>query len=70
MKLTSKQLLALRRLYGENKLNITKLTKELNVSRGTLSKALNNDDANLKQTTVTKINNWIIDQYTPIKVSR
>lgn len=70
MKLTSKQLLALRRLYGENKLNITKLAKELNVSRGTLSKALNNDDANLKQTTVTKINNWIIDQYTPIKVSR
>ena len=65
MKLTTKQLLALRRLYGENKLNITKLSNELHVSRGTLSKALKKDDANLNRTTVNKINNWIIDQYTP-----
>ena len=65
MRLTNKQVLALRRLRGEKNLTITELAKELDINIYTAKKALVNVNANLNPTTVNKINNWIIDQYTP-----
>lgn len=65
MKLTNKQLIALRRLKGERNISSTQLAIELKISIPTVQKALNSKNANLNPTTVNKINNWIIDQYTP-----
>lgn len=69
MKLSNKQAIALRRLRGEKNLTITELAKELGVNVYTAKKALVTDNANFNPTTVNKINNWIIDQYTPITVN-
>lgn len=65
MKLTYKQFIAFRRIRGEKNLSITQLANELQISRPTITRALKNKNANLTSTTVNKINNWIIDQYTP-----
>lgn len=66
MKLTTKQILALKRKRGERNLTIDELANEVGISRFTVSRILHNDSQNLTSTTVKKVNNWIIDQYTTI----
>ena len=66
MKLTTKQILALKRKRGERNLTIDELANEVGTSRFTISRILHNDSQNLTSTTVKKVNDWIIDQYTTI----
>lgn len=66
MKLTTKQILALKRKRGEKNLTIDELANEVGTSRFTISRILHNDSQNLTSTTVKKVNDWIIDQYITI----
>ena len=66
MKLTTKQILALKRKRGERNLTIDDLANEVGTSRFTISRILHNNSQNLTSTTVKKVNDWIIDQYTTI----
>ena len=66
MKLTTKQILALKRKRGERNLTIDELANEVGISRFTVSRILHNDSQNLTSTTVKKVNDWIIVQYTTI----
>lgn len=66
LKLTTKQILALKRKRGERNLTIDELANEVGISRFTVSRILHNDSQNLTSTTVKKVNDWIIDQYTTI----
>lgn len=67
MKLTTNQVLALKRKQGERRLTINHLADEIGVSRATISRIVNNGSKNLTPTTVKKVNDWIIDQYTTLK---
>lgn len=67
MKLTSKQILALKRKQGERSLTNIALASEIGVSRYTIGRIINDDNHNLTPTTAKKVNDWIIDQYTTIK---
>lgn len=66
LKLSSKQILALKRKRGERNLTIDELANEVGTSRFTISRILHNNSQNLTSTTVKKVNDWIIDQYTTI----
>ena len=66
MKLSSEQILALKRKRGERNLTIDELANEVGTSRFTISRILHNNSQNLTSTTVKKVNDWIIDQYTTI----
>ena len=66
MKLSSKQVLALKRKRGERNLTIDELANEVGTSRYTISRILHNDSQNLTSTTVKKVNDWIIDQYVTV----
>lgn len=66
MKLSSKQILALKRKRGERNLTIDELANEVGTSRYTISRILHNSSQNLTSTTVKKINDWIIDQYVTV----
>ena len=66
MKLSPKQILALKRKRGERNLTIDELANEVGTSRFTISRILHNNSQNLTSTTVKKVNDWIIDQYTTI----
>lgn len=66
MQLSSKQVIALKRKRGERNLTIDELANEVGTSRFTISRILHNSSQNLTSTTVKKINDWIIDQYTTI----
>ncbi|WP_089147077.1 helix-turn-helix domain-containing protein [Lactobacillus crispatus] len=66
MKLSSQQVIALKRKRGERNLTIDELANEVGISRFTVSRILHNDSQNLTSTTVKKVNDWIIDQYTTI----
>ncbi len=67
MKLSSQQLIALKRKRGEKNLTICELANEIGVSRFTVGRIINNDEQNLTSSTVKKVNDWLIDQYTTIK---
>lgn len=66
LKLTDKQVIALKRKRGEKNLTINDLANQIGVSRFTVSRILHNDSQNLTSTTVKKVNDWIIDEYTTI----
>ena len=66
LKLSSKQILALKRKRGERNLTIDELANEVGTSRYTISRILHNSSQNLTSTTVKKINDWIIDQYVTV----
>lgn len=66
LQLSKKQILALKRKRGERSLTIDELADEVGTSRFTISRILHNDSRNLAPTTVKKVNDWIIDQYTTI----
>ena len=66
MKLSSKQVLALKRKRGERNLTIDELANEVGTIRFTISRILHNDSQNLTSTTVKKFNDWIIDQYVTV----
>ena len=66
LKLSSQQVIALKRKRGEKDLTIDELANEIGVSRFTVSRILHNSSQNLTSNTVKKVNDWIIDQYTTI----
>lgn len=63
MKITSAQLLALKRKKGELGLTWDTISKETGVSRRTLYSIVNGS-TNVHSLTFNRINDWIIDQYT------
>lgn len=66
MQLSQKQVLALKRKKGERNLTIDQLASEIGVSRFTISRIITNSKQNLTRTTVKKVNDWLIDEYTTI----
>ncbi|MGQ5709472.1 XRE family transcriptional regulator [Lactobacillus sp. PSON] len=64
MQLNQKHVLAIKRKRGELNLNIANLAKQVGVSRYTMTRVINHSDDNFTSTTVKKLNNWLIDQYT------
>ena len=66
LKLSSQQVIALKRKRGERNLTIDELANEVGISRFTVSRILHNSSQNLTSNTVKKVNDWIIDQYTTI----
>ena len=66
MQLSQKQVLALKRKKGERNLTIDRLASEIGVSRFTISRIITNSKQKLTRTTVKKVNDWLIDEYTTI----
>ena len=66
MQLSQKQVLALKRKKVERNLTIDRLASEIGVSRFTISRIITNSKQNLTRTTVKKVNDWLIDEYTTI----
>lgn len=64
MKLTEKQIIALKRKRGELDLSITDLAKETKVSQWTLRNIFKHGHRNVNKETFEKLNNWIIKTYT------
>ena len=62
MKLTEKQLRLLRRRKGELNISINTLAGLVGISRWTMAKIIN-FNANVRPTTASKVNAWLLDQY-------
>ena len=62
MKLTEKQLHLLRRRKGELNISINTLAGLVGISRWTMAKVIN-FNANVRPTTASKVNEWLLDQY-------
>lgn len=62
MKLTEKQLHLLRRKKGELNISINTLAGLVGISRWTMAKIIN-FNANVRPTTASKVNEWLLDQY-------
>ena len=62
MKLTEKQLHLLRRRKGELNISINTLVGLVGISRWTMAKIIN-FNANVRPTTASKVNEWLLDQY-------
>lgn len=62
MKLTEKQLHLLRRKKGELNISINTLAGLVGISRWTMAKIIN-FNANVRPTTASKVNDWLLDQY-------
>lgn len=62
MKLTEKQLHLLRRRKGELNISINTLAGLVGISRWTMAKIIN-FNANVRPTTASKVNEWLLDQY-------
>ena len=67
MKITEKQVTAVKRKQGELGLSTTALAKQLSLSKGTRYNILKGTPNNVYPTTFKKLNDWIIDQYTTLK---
>lgn len=67
MKITKKQVLAIKRKQGELGLSTSSLAKQLNLNKGTLYNIFNGNTINVYPSTFKKLNDWIIDQYTTLK---
>lgn len=63
MKLTEKQVLAIKRKKGELDMSIKSLTKVTGVNQWTLNDILKHNHRNVTSITFTRLNNWLIDQY-------
>lgn len=64
MKLSQKQVLALKRKRGEKNLTIIDLANEIGISRFTTSRIIKNgSNENITSTTEKKVNDWLIDEY-------
>lgn len=66
MKLTEKQVLAIKRKRGELDLSITELANTTGVSKWTLIDIFKHDHRNVTKKTFSKLNNWLIEEYTTI----
>jgi plasmid maintenance system antidote protein VapI len=62
LKLTEKQLHLLRRRKGELNISINTLAGLVGISRWTMAKIIN-FNANVRPTTASKVNEWLLDQY-------
>ncbi|MDK6502624.1 helix-turn-helix domain-containing protein [Lactobacillus crispatus] len=66
MKLTEKQVLAIKRKRGELDMSITELANTTGVSKWTLIDIFKHDHRNVNSITFKKLNDWIVAQYTVI----
>ena len=62
MRLTSNQILLLRRKKGERNLSTTALANEIGITRKTIGKIVNGKAVNVQNKTVRKVNDWLIKQ--------
>ena len=63
MKLTEKQVTAIKRKRGELDLSITALANATKVSKWTLIDIFKHDHRNVNKVTVKKLNDWLITEY-------
>lgn len=63
MKLTEKQVTAIKRKRGELDLSITALATATKVSKWTLIDIFKHNHRNVTKTTFKKLNDWLIDEY-------
>lgn len=62
MRLTSNQILLLRRKKGERNLSTTALANEIGITRKTIGKIVNGKTVNIQNKTARKVNDWLIKQ--------
>lgn len=63
MKLTDKEVTALKRKRGELNLTVKELAQSLNLSRWTVARIIKDDDRNFTPTTIRTVKDWLLDQY-------
>lgn len=63
MKLTEKQVIAIKRKRGELDLSIAQLANTTGVSQWTLIDIFKHGHRNVTTATFTKLNNWLISEY-------
>lgn len=67
MKLSSSQILALKRKRGELNISVLEISRETGVSRWTLDKIFKGEKTNIYKSTFDKLNNWLINQLDVLK---
>lgn len=67
MKLSSSQILALKRKRGELNISVLEMSRETGVSRWTLDKIFKGEKTNIYKSTFDKLNNWLINQLDVLK---
>ena len=63
MKLSNKQVTAIKRKRGELGLSITDLARQVGLSRRTIYNILTEDARTVNPTTYRKLSDWLIDEY-------
>ncbi|MFR0608447.1 helix-turn-helix domain-containing protein [Limosilactobacillus balticus] len=63
MKLSNKQVTAIKRKRGELGLSITDLARQVGLSRRTIYNIFTEDDRTVNPTTYRKLSDWLIDEY-------
>ena len=63
MRLSDKQVIAIKRKRGELYLSMTGLAKEVGLSRYTIYNIFKNPERPVTPTTYRKLSDWLIDQY-------
>lgn len=67
MKLSSSQILALKRKRGELNISVLEMSRETGVSRWTLDKIFKGEKTNVYKSTFDKLNCWLISQLDVLK---
>lgn len=67
MKLSSSQILALKRKRGELNISVLEMSRETSVSRWTLDKIFKGEKTNIHKSTFDKLNDWLINQLDVLK---
>lgn len=67
MKLSSSQILALKRKRGELNISVLEMSRETGVSRWTLDKIFKGEKTNIYKSTFDKLNDWLINQLDVLK---
>lgn len=68
MKLSNKQVIAIKRKRGELGLSITDLARQVGLSRRTIYNIFTEDDRTVNPTTYRKLSDWLIDEYATAEI--
>ncbi|MCC4343603.1 helix-turn-helix transcriptional regulator [Limosilactobacillus reuteri] len=68
MKLSNKQVTAIKRKRGELGLSITDLARQVGLSRRTIYNIFTEDDRTVNPTTYRKLSDWLIDEYATAEI--
>ena len=68
MKLSNKQVIAIKRKRGELGLSIAGLARQVGLSRRTIYNIFTEDDRTVNPTTYRKLSDWLIDEYATAEI--